>query len=68
VLAPTGSEAPFKIVQLLVLVLFIALTVFAFKRFRGEPGHGVSHAWTDDPFWARVTPVRRGEKSLVRWP
>jgi hypothetical protein len=36
-LAPTGSEAPFKIVQLLVLVLFIALTVFAFKRFRGEP-------------------------------
>jgi hypothetical protein len=36
-LAPTGSEGPFKIVQLLVLVLFIALTVFAFKRFRGEP-------------------------------
>jgi hypothetical protein len=35
-LAPTGSEAPFKIVQLLVLILFVALTVFAFKRFRGE--------------------------------
>jgi hypothetical protein len=36
-LAPTGSEAPFKIVQLLVLILFVALTVFAFKRFRLEP-------------------------------
>jgi hypothetical protein len=36
-LAPTGSEAPFKIVQLLVLVLFVALTVLAFKRFRLEP-------------------------------
>jgi hypothetical protein len=36
-LAPTGSEGPFKIVQLLVLVLFVALTVLAFKRFRGEP-------------------------------
>lgn len=36
-LAPTGSEGPFKIVQLLVLILFVALTVFAFKRFRLEP-------------------------------
>jgi hypothetical protein len=36
-LAPTGSEGPFKIAQLLVLVLFIALTVVAFKRFRGVP-------------------------------
>ncbi len=36
-LAPTGSEGPFKIAQLLVLVLFIALTVVAFKRFRVEP-------------------------------
>jgi hypothetical protein len=36
-LAPTQSEGPFKIAQLLVLVLFIALTVFAFKRFRGVP-------------------------------
>ena len=36
-LAPTGSEGPFKIVQLLVLILFVALTVLAFKRFRREP-------------------------------
>jgi hypothetical protein len=36
-LAPTGSEGPFKIVQLLVLVLFVALTVLAFKRFRLVP-------------------------------
>jgi len=36
-LAPTGSEGPFKIVQLLALALFVALTVFAFKRFRAEP-------------------------------
>jgi len=36
-LAPTGSEGPFKIVQLLTLLLFVALTVVAFKRFRVEP-------------------------------
>jgi len=33
-LAPTQSEAPFKIAQLLVLVLFIALIVAAAKKFR----------------------------------
>jgi hypothetical protein len=32
-LAPNGSEPPFAIAQLLVLALFIALTVFALKRF-----------------------------------
>jgi hypothetical protein len=32
-LAPTQKEAPFAIVQLLVLALFIALTTFAVKRF-----------------------------------
>jgi hypothetical protein len=36
-LAPTQSEGPFKIVQLLVLALFVALTVFAFRRFRVAP-------------------------------
>ena len=36
-LAPTQSEAPFKIVQLATLLLFIALTVAAFRRFRNEP-------------------------------
>jgi hypothetical protein len=36
-LAPMGSEGPFKIVQLLTLLLFVALTVVAFKRFRVEP-------------------------------
>jgi hypothetical protein len=33
-LAPTQKEAPFAIVQLLVLALFIALTTLAVKRFR----------------------------------
>jgi hypothetical protein len=33
-LAPTKSEAPFKITQLTVLVLFIALTILATVRFR----------------------------------
>ncbi|MGA6984347.1 MAG: hypothetical protein WCC95_02310 [Candidatus Sulfotelmatobacter sp.] len=33
-LAPTQSEPPFKIVQLLVLALFIALTVISVKKFR----------------------------------
>jgi hypothetical protein len=36
-LAPTGSETPFLAAQLSVLVLFIILTVFATKRFQGEP-------------------------------
>jgi len=35
-LAPTQSEAPFKIAQLLTLILFIFLTVLAFRRFRVE--------------------------------
>ena len=36
-LAPTGSEPPFAISQLAVLVSFIALTVVAAIRFRGQP-------------------------------
>jgi hypothetical protein len=35
-LAPTQSEPPFLAAQLVVLLLFIALTVGAVKRFRGE--------------------------------
>jgi hypothetical protein len=33
-LAPTGTEAPFKIVQLLLLIITITLIVMAAKRFR----------------------------------
>lgn len=33
-LAPTQSASPFKMTQLLVLVLFITVTVFATIRFR----------------------------------
>jgi len=33
-LAPTQSEGPFKIAQLLALVVFISLGTLAFKRFR----------------------------------
>jgi hypothetical protein len=36
-LAPTGSEPPFLISQLVVLVLFIVLTIFATIKFRNEP-------------------------------
>jgi hypothetical protein len=39
-LAPTQTEAPFKIAQLVTLVLFIALTITAFRRFRIEPRLG----------------------------
>jgi hypothetical protein len=35
-LAPTQSEAPFKISQLAALLLFILLGIFATKGFRGE--------------------------------
>lgn len=37
-LAPTGEEAPFKIVQLVILVGFIALSTFAVRGFRLRPG------------------------------
>jgi hypothetical protein len=33
-LAPTGTEGPFKISQLIALVLFVVLTIFADKKFR----------------------------------
>lgn len=33
-LAPTQSEAPFKVAQVLALALFATLAVLAFKRFR----------------------------------
>jgi hypothetical protein len=36
-IAPTQKEPPFAITQLAVLVLFIVLTAFAVKRFKGEP-------------------------------
>jgi len=38
-MAPTQSEAPFKLTQLVVLILFVGLTIAAAKKFRGEPGH-----------------------------
>lgn len=33
-MAPTGSEPPFLVAQVLVLVIFIVLTIFAVKKFR----------------------------------
>lgn len=36
-LAPTQSEPPFLVAQLVVLALFVVLTIFALKRFRIEP-------------------------------
>jgi hypothetical protein len=38
-LAPNQTERPFVVTQLAVLALFIALTIAAAKRFRGEPVH-----------------------------
>ena len=39
VLAPTGTEPPFLISQVVVMVLFIALTIAAAIKFRTEPLH-----------------------------
>jgi hypothetical protein len=36
-MAPTQSEPPFLIAQLVLLALFIVLGIFAVKRFRNEP-------------------------------
>ena len=38
-LAPTQSEPPFKIAQLVVLLLFILLATVTAIRFRNEPAH-----------------------------
>jgi len=35
-MAPTQTEPPFLVVQVIVLVLFIGLGIFAVKRFRSE--------------------------------
>ena len=43
-LAPTQKEAPFVVAQLLVMALFVVLTIFAVKRFRGEPVTAVRSA------------------------
>ncbi|SRR6266404_6459474 len=43
-LAPTQTEPPFKITQLLVLTLFVALAIIAVLRFRNEPNHETSLA------------------------
>jgi hypothetical protein len=38
-MAPTQSEPPFLVAQLVVLALFIVLGIFAAKRFGGQPVH-----------------------------
>lgn len=38
---PTQSGLPFKLTQLIVLVLFVVLTIATAKKFRGEPGNAV---------------------------
>ncbi len=35
-IAPTQSEAPFLVAQLVVMALFVALGIFAVKRFHAE--------------------------------
>jgi hypothetical protein len=35
-LAPTQTEQPFKVAQLVVLIAFVVLTIFAVKQFRHE--------------------------------
>jgi hypothetical protein len=42
VLAPTQSEPPFQITQLITLVLFAVLTVFAAIKFQARPSAGES--------------------------
>jgi hypothetical protein len=38
-MAPTGSEPPFLVAQLVAMAIFIVLTIFAVKKFRPELGH-----------------------------
>ena len=46
-LAPTGSEPPFAIAQLIVLAIFIGLAAAAVRRFRVEPTSAA-------PVWTRT--------------
>ena len=41
-IAPTQTESPFKLVQLIVLVLTILLGIIAVVRFRPEPARAVT--------------------------
>jgi hypothetical protein len=34
-----SSAPPFLLTQLIVLILFVALTIATAKKFRAEPGH-----------------------------
>jgi hypothetical protein len=38
-LAPTQTEPPFKVTQLVVLVVFVVLTIAAVRKFRGGTAH-----------------------------
>ena len=40
-MAPTQSESPFKITQLIVLAVFVLMSVLAWKRFRGARWEGL---------------------------
>lgn len=42
VLAPTGKEQPFLVVQVIVMAIFIVLGIFAVKNFRLQPATGVA--------------------------
>ena len=39
-MAPTQSEAPFLITQLVVMALFVVLGIFAVKGFHAKPVRG----------------------------
>src|SRR5262249_51542897 len=41
-LAPTGSEPPFAIAQLIVMIAFVAWGILAVKRFPGSAGMGTA--------------------------
>jgi len=43
-LAPTQTEPPFVVAQLMVLAVFIALSVLAVKRFRDNPVQAMARA------------------------
>jgi hypothetical protein len=43
-LAPTLSEAPFVVTQLLGMALFVGLTIMAVKRFREQPASPLARA------------------------
>jgi len=64
-MAPRGKEPPFLVAQTLVLLIFIALGIFATKRFRGVPV--LATCFGDQEVRSRVRSAHMEEIVCCQW-